>query len=716
MLGPPPVYMHAPSAFAGPTAATLPSFDLGSAPDAQYFDAGIADGLDDALGSAPTLIHAPGPPQAPVQPLQRPPAVSSSHPFADPPASFPRPRFTEETYPAPRPSFQSPYDPSVPPGWYPRPADTSSATITSSSEWGAHRFGTASGNGAGVGNGSIGGREQRFGSFRDQQQRMNANPVVSPVEDDPVPPFLGAIAHPSTSAHLPFTALGYGRAPSNLLPSPRPLPPPPPPPLLPPLSPSTTAAAPFGEPSSLLLAPDDRSGSVTRAGPAFAPRSTTASFPPSATSATFPSQPTESASQAPPWSVPRTTPARPTSTNSSTRPEDGSASASAYAAKRPSPFSNVSPTGAPPPRKRRALSEPAALAAAATPYLPTRRGFRTAAAGGGGGDDPFAYVNFRWSSSDVDFGVSIDVAEVAGEEAAVAAAQLRMMKKLQSFEDDAMKVAQRVWDVPDDAKFAMHMSFGSATLPPSQQRTPNIPLPQAHRLPAFLKGVTSAPRIIILGVDGLTNDIAGLYSEFACVIPPDVEIAFSSGATEGEDFVLTGESLKDMCEQALDGGLREGFAEGVAVARGGRAEAAQPYFVQVEETPAQSVDGLMGLIQNGNRWRKDIKKGCLYVGTMAQVAAHQASSPSCFGQCSAGCGRFPDNDTVRHRRFHMSEEHPHLHLCEYKDCARALSSKESLLRHLKAHEEGHLFPNGLRRDVSGWITEERALSRPLYEG
>ncbi|GAA6036091.1 hypothetical protein JCM8097_006609 [Rhodosporidiobolus ruineniae] len=189
-------------------------------------------------------------------------------------------------------------------------------------------------------------------------------------------------------------------------------------------------------------------------------------------------------------------------------------------------------------------------------FLPTRRAPQLAAAPDGAGDDPYGYVYWRITTPDVLFFIQAGAVRKYGLEAATELAQDRITEKLQAWEDDGVDAAERVWDdIPEGATFRTFIGFGTAKRGPSEQDHPDIPLPDAHRTPAFLAALPTMKRLIVGGVDAMTTNPRALLDEVASVVPPDCRIVFTTALEkilEEQSMEVDGE--EDDEEEAASGG------------------------------------------------------------------------------------------------------------------------------------------------------------------
>lgn len=177
---------------------------------------------------------------------------------------------------------------------------------------------------------------------------------------------------------------------------------------------------------------------------------------------------------------------------------------------------------------------------------------RVAVGAPGDGDDSYAYVIFRQSSTDRDFYPSEQVEQTLGAEIALQLARGAIDTSLAHYAADAMRAAKATWGATGRESLRTFIAFGSARGAPSKWVNSGVPLPAANTGQAFLKSLPNARRIIVLGVDGLTDNLDALYSEIALQLDADCELMFTRGGMRETPFTMTAAALASALAFQLD--------------------------------------------------------------------------------------------------------------------------------------------------------------------
>lgn len=132
-----------------------------------------------------------------------------------------------------------------------------------------------------------------------------------------------------------------------------------------------------------------------------------------------------------------------------------------------------------------------------------------------------------------------------------------MTSKAQVYEDDAARVAKRVWpgEVPKGATFSLTLAVGSAREAPDTYGAQPSLLPPRNTLSHLFSRLPILSRLLVLGIDGLSDDVRILRTSYISKLRPTALVLFTSRRTLGEDYLFVAGEL-DIALQITEG-LRE---------------------------------------------------------------------------------------------------------------------------------------------------------------
>lgn len=163
---------------------------------------------------------------------------------------------------------------------------------------------------------------------------------------------------------------------------------------------------------------------------------------------------------------------------------------------------------------------------------------------GGDGDDPFAYFLHRMTMANPEFYPSEHVAAIVGDEGAIDAAKRAIERVLHDIEAQGREAAESAWGAEPEDVVSVHFAFGTAREGPAKWFTGlNMPLARRNDSTTLLSKLPDIQRLVVIGADGISDNLVALRDEFLSRMQPDAEICFTIKQSRGKAIRVTVQDL-----------------------------------------------------------------------------------------------------------------------------------------------------------------------------
>ncbi|BGO90597.1 hypothetical protein NBRC10512_002635 [Rhodotorula toruloides] len=349
-------------------------------------------------------------------------------------------------------------------------------------------------------------------------------------------------------------------------------------------------------------------------------------------------------------------------------------------------------------------------------------------------------------------------------EGAIEAAKRALQRQLDDMEAQGREAAESAWGAEPEDAVSVHLAFGTAREGPSKWLTGlNMPLARRHDSTTPLSKLPHIDRLVVIGADGITDDLVALRDDFLSRMQPTAELCFTINQSRGKSIVVTVEDLlegveahiaeedvEDVNPQVLQlltlmvyYGLTRRVGQSEAAKRnGGELHRKRRTTRQRPKARRGAYEGHSGASCDSGEESEDAPaprrkfartfehsqpqhwhlyercglNDCPFVNLPKLLPQHRRGD-FCWGRCPEGCDILTGG--ALGKRAHIAAEHPERALCDLDTCpmsyAVGRSQARNLQNHGDQHRQGSYWPYGLQ-SRNRWVTLEQALTRPLWDG